>query len=445
MKRCIFLLFLMLLLGSLNLHATYAEDLQSLLDNLGDGEVLHLENKTYEGNIVITKPMEIVGSEDTVIRGDGLGNVISIEAPGVKLKNLTVTNSSMTRNDAEEYAAIKIHSDGNIINNVTITDSFHGIYLSQAHENVIENCHIIGLGDGTIGGQGNGLHIYFSNNNLFKNNFVDGARDGMYFEYSNDSEAFGNYLTNNRYGLHYMYSHDNTFKENIFTSNKGGAAVMESFRNVLENNQFIYNYGHKSFGILLLMANDTVIENNTLFFNQRGLYIDSSTNNLIQNNHIVQNHIGIELWASSNEQVFTLNKIEENIIPVFTLGGQGRNYWNKDGQGNFWGSDFPVIDLDQNKIGDVPVIYQSSLTELIGDQELTYLFLKSPAIKIYDKVNQLFNEPKIMFEDSSPIVMDKWINTYWVWLMLAGIFVLFIIVKGRFLLCTMYGRNGRKM
>lgn len=444
MKKYILIFLLMLLLGSLDLNTTYGEDnLQSLINDLDEGSVLHLENKTYEGNIVISKSIEIVGSEETVIKGDGTGNVISIEAPGVKLKNLTVTNSSMSRNDAEEYAAIKIHTDGNEVNNVTITDSFHGIYLSQAHNNVIENCHVIGLGDGTIGGQGNGLHIYFSNNNLFKNNIVNGTRDGMYFEYSNESEATGNYLTNNRYGLHYMYSHDNVFTENVFTSNTGGAAVMESFRNQFENNEFIFNYGHKSFGILLLMANDTVIEKNTIFFNQRGLYIDSSTNNLIQNNRIIQNQIGVELWASSNEQIFTQNEFEGNIIPVFTLGGQGRNEWNKDGIGNYWG-DHPVLDLDQNKIGDTPVAYQSSLSELIDEQELTYLFLKSPAIKGFDKVNQLFHESKTMFEDSSPIVKEQGIESHWIWIAVMLVIVI-ILLRGRFSLCTIFGRNGKKM
>lgn len=444
MRKYILLCFTMFIIFLLAPNVMLAEgNIQSIIDSLDEGETLHLENKTYVGNIVITKPIEIVGKEGTVIQGDGTGNVISIEASGVTIKNVTVTNSSMTRNDAEEYAGIKIHEDGNIIEGVTVKDTFHGIYLSQSHHNIIQNNHIIGLGKEIIGDQGNGLHIYFSNHNVFKNNRVEGRRDGIYFEYANENKILNNYLTENRYGLHFMYSHDNYFSENIFTTNTGGAAIMESFRNTLENNEFIFNYGHKSFGILLLMANDSVIENNTIFFNQRGIFIDTSTNNLIKNNRIVKNQIGVELWASSNEQVFTENDIEENIIPVFTLGGQGRNFWSSSGKGNYWGTDFPVLDLDQNGVGDEPIIYKSSLSELIGDQELTYLFLKSPAIPIYEKINELFNDAKIMFEDPAPIVKEKDTNV-WVWIIIGAILVLFIILKGRFLQCTIFGRNGKR-
>src|SRR3954464_3143897 len=81
-----------------------AENLQAMIDSLEEGAVLKLENKTYEGNIVINKPMTMIGSNKTVIKGDGTGNVISIKAPKVTLKKLTVSNSSMDRNSAEEYA-----------------------------------------------------------------------------------------------------------------------------------------------------------------------------------------------------------------------------------------------------------------------------------------------------------------------------------------------------
>lgn len=444
MKKSILLFFLMLVIALIIPSKMFAEEnLQNLIDSLNDGEVLHLENKTYEGNIVIDKSIEIIGEKGTVIKGDGTGNVISIKASGVIIKNLTITNGSMNLNSSEEYAGIKVYHDGNTIDSVTIKHSFHGIYLSQSHHNTIQNSYITGLGKGEIAKQGNGLHIYYSNENILKNNVVEGTRDGMYFDYANNNEIINNHLSKTRYGLHFMYSHHNNFKENTFTMNEGGAAVMESYGNSLSQNEFIFNYGHKSFGLLLLSSFDTVIDNNTFFMNQRGLYIDQATNNVIKNNRIIKNQIGIEIWASSNDQMFTQNEIKENTIPVFALGGQGKIHWSKDGTGNDWGSDFPLLDLNQDGIGDQPAIYQSSLSELIEDQELTYLFLKSPATGVYEKMNQLFNNEKLMFEDPHPIV-KKGNSTYtWLWPIL-GITILFILLKGRQLLCITFGRNGRK-
>lgn len=218
---------------------------------------------------------------------------------------------------------------------------------------------------------------------------------------------------------------------------------MHSNQLKLEDNQFIFNYGHRSFGLLILSANENNIENNTFYMNQRGLYIDQSTDNLIRSNTIAQNQIGIELWASSNEQVFTKNSIEENTIPAVTLGGAGRNEWSFDGVGNEWGRSFPLLDLDQNGIGDSPAVYKSSLYELIEDQELVYLFLKSPAIKIYEKMNELLDHEKVMFEDPHPLAGSGKQKLPVAIAIAVGMTAIF--AKRRKLLCILFGRNGRKI
>lgn len=447
MKKHLLFLFMLLLIAALNPNKSIAsENLQAMIDTLDEGAVLELENKTYEGNIVIDKSIEIIGKENTVIQGDRTGNVISVRAPHVKIRNLIVTNSSLNRNSSEEYAAIKIHTDHNLIDSVTIKHSFHGIYLSQAHHNTVQNSDITGLGKGQIANQGNGLHVYYANNNILKNNKVRSTRDGMFFDYANGNEILGNEISETRYGLHFMYSNENYFNGNTFTFNTGGAAIMQSNGNKLSNNEFIFNYGHKSFGLLLLSSNQTLVENNTFFLNQRGLYIDQATNNSFKGNSIIKNQIGIEIWASSNDQVFTLNEIDENTIPVAALGGSGRNQWSKDQQGNHWGTSFPVIDLNQDGIGDEKISYQSSLYELIGDQELTYLFLKSPAIAVYEKMNQFFHNQKTMFEDEHPLVKDDaQVNYNWIWLTIVGLIIIAVILqKGRHSLCITFGRNGKK-
>lgn len=417
--------------------------LQDIIDDSQAGSVIKLEDRTYNGNIVINKPIQLVGTNKTIIKGDGTGNVIAVRSPNVILRNFTVKNSSMDRNSAEEYAGIKVHTNGNKLENITIEDSYHGVYLSQAHENTISKIHINGNGKNEIASQGNGIHVYYSNNNKLTKNVIEETRDGMFFDYADGNTIDGNTIRHTRYGLHYMYSNQNEFKNNIFTLNTGGAAIMNSNSISLSNNQFIFNYGHRSFGLLLLSANDITVKDNLFFLNQRGLYIDQSTNNKINQNHIVKNQIGIELWASSNDQIFSENKIAENTIPAVTLGGEGKNTWHDNKKGNDWGSSFPLVDLDQNKIGDAPVSYQSSLHKLIEDQELTYLFLKSPAIHGYEKMNQLLDKEKLMFSDPYPVV-GQGSAIPWGYI-IAGLVIFVISLKGRHLLCITFGRNGRKI
>lgn len=445
MKKLMLLFFITAMIVFALPHTNMAAgNVQSMIDSLENGAVLQLEDKTYEGNIVIDKPMTLIGSSKTVIKGDGAGNVISVRAPGVTVKNLTVTHGSMNRNTAEEFAAVKVYTNNNVIDGLTITDSFHGVYLSQAHHNLVQNVTVTGMGKGIIAEQGNGLHIYYANHNTLKNNTIKGTRDGMFFDHADGNISENNYISETRYGLHYMYSNKNTFKHNTFTFNTGGAAIMNSNELELSENKFIFNYGHKSFGLLLLSSNDSTVENNLFFLNQRGLYIDQATRDLYKNNQIIKNQIGVELWASSNDQVFTLNQIEENTIPVATLGGQGRNSWHLNRKGNQWGSTFPLTDLDANGIGDQPITYYSSLNKLMEEQELTYLFLKSPAIGIYEKMNELFNNEEATFKDPYPIVSVSKETQNWVWLTFTIAIAAFILLKGRHVLCSIFGRNGRR-
>lgn len=422
-----------------------AENLQATIDSMREGAVLKLEGKTYKGNIVINKPLTLIGTKHTVIKGDGTGNVISVKAPHVRLSHLTVSHSSMNRNSAEEYAAIKVYTNKNVIEHIKIRHSFHGIYLSKADNNIVRYNDIKGLGKGEIAAQGNGLHVFYAKNNLLTDNTIEGTRDGMFFDYANDNKSYHNHISNTRYGLHYMYSDGNIFKRNIFTMNTGGAAVMNSNHLKLEDNQFIVNYGNQSFGLLLLQANDNEIENNTFYMNQRGLYLDQATRNFIKNNRILQNQIGIELWASSSEQVFTLNRISENTIPAVTIGGNGEgNAWSKAGYGNDWGRSFPLTDLNQDGIGDFPITYYSSLHQLIADQELTNLFLKSPAITIYEKINASQNDKEVMFKDSHPLVPAKDRHSRVLFIVMGLLAAVLIFAKGREKLCITFGRNGRR-
>lgn len=151
MKKLLLFLFVFSITVCINPEKNNAaENLQAMIDSLEEGAVLKLEDKTYEGNIVINKELTLIGKANTVIKGDGTGNVISIKAPNVTLRKLTVTNSGMDRNSPEEYAGIKIHTNGNVVEHIKITDSFHGIYLSQAHDNKISYVEIKGMGKGKL-------------------------------------------------------------------------------------------------------------------------------------------------------------------------------------------------------------------------------------------------------------------------------------------------------
>ncbi|WP_301107746.1 nitrous oxide reductase family maturation protein NosD [Sporosarcina sp.] len=382
--------------------AASANSLQELINATPADGTLQLEGKEYEGNVVISKPLTLKGSSKTVIKGDHTGNVIEIRSESTVLDQLQIEGSGMSRSSEEEYAGIRVMANGTTLQNLTISDSYHGIYLNKTTDTLIKNSHVIGHGVESLGNQGNGVQIARSSNNTIQDSRFEKTRDGIFVEYSNNNVITGNTMTETRYGLHYMYSNFNEFKNNSFIGNTGGAAIMHSDHILLEDNKFSFNQGSRSFGLIVQTSRDVHVLNNEFHLNQRGLYLEQSTSNTIEGNDFFQNQIGIELWTSSTAHVFFKNHFRKNRIDALTVGGESNNEWFKNGVGNHW--DTPLIDLDNDGVGDDPIEYTSALDKLVEENELTYMFLSSPAVLIYEKLNGLLASQKVMAFDKYPMM-----------------------------------------
>lgn len=381
------------------------ESLQQLINQTPENGVLELEAKQYNGNITINKTMTLKGQAGTIIRGDGTHNVITLKASNVTLENLMIQNSGMSRSSDIEYSGVRIIGENNVLRKLTISEIYHGIYLNQAKNTTIQEVHITGHGADKLGNQGYGIYIMRSGENTIEDSYITKTRDGVYIEYSNWNKITNNTLTETRYGIHYMYSNNNEFRNNHFVNNVGGAAIMHSDSILLEENQFSYNQGSRSFGLLIQSSRDIVVRNNEFHLNQRGLYLEQSSNNIFEANDFFHNQIGVELWTSSTAQVFIKNKFNKNTHDVITVGGVSVNEWHNGGIGNYWNK--PMLDLNQDGIGDAAIEYTSSLHELLEDNEIAYLFLNSPAITIYEKINALLGNQKIMAEDQYPLIQER--------------------------------------
>ena len=88
---------------------------------------------------------------------------------------------------------------------VLIPDSY-GIKLDQANDVNILDSEILGRR------QGNGIDLWKSNRNQFKNFTISNVSDGIYLEQSNGNTLHSNKIENSRYGMHLMFSNDNVLK-----------------------------------------------------------------------------------------------------------------------------------------------------------------------------------------------------------------------------------------
>lgn len=415
-------------------HVSAEENtLQDLIDESEAHETLELEGKVYKGNVEIHKPLTIIGQEGTVIEGDKTANVIEIESDEVTLDKLEVKGSGMSRDSKEEHSGIRVMGNNAVLKNLTIKESFHGVLLNRINDTTMENLTIIGTETESLSEQGNGIHVLRSNSVTIENSYMEGFRDGVYMEYSDNNEINHNTMTKTRYGLHYMYSDYNSFRDNHFVHNIGGAAIMHSDYITLKNNEFSFNQGSRSFGLLVQTSREVEVIQNEFHLNQRGLLVEHSTGNIIKENDFFKNQIGVELWTSATSNVFSLNTFKKNTNQVLTVGGNSSNDWSDaKGNGNYW--DEPMLDLDNDGIGDIPFEYTSSLGDLIEDSdELAYLFLESPAVKVYEKTNAILGNQDVMAVDDYPLVLDRE-NNYLIviisMLVIVG-FVAYYIIKKR--------------
>src|SRR5262245_46442775 len=67
--------------------------LQVLLDGARAGDVVELAPGEYHGSVRIDRPLELVGRQGAVLDGDGADNVITISAPDVTVRNVTIRGS----------------------------------------------------------------------------------------------------------------------------------------------------------------------------------------------------------------------------------------------------------------------------------------------------------------------------------------------------------------
>ncbi|UOB20395.1 nitrous oxide reductase family maturation protein NosD [Macrococcus armenti] len=392
----------LIIISSFMGHNVYAGELQNLIDKTKSGDTLQLEDKTYKDHVIIRKPIIIIGKENTIIDGEKKGTIIQIKSSDVVLKNLKIMNSGRSRSSEMEASCIRNMAPNNTFKDLKIHNCFHGLYLNKGDQTNIQNNDIKGYKEGSTGAKGYGIYIKRANENMIKNNTIQYSRDGIYFEYSNDNEIINNKVSKTRYGLHYMYSNFNNFKGNKFIGNIGGAAIMHSDNIVLEKNQFSFNQGSQAFGLIIQGSRDINILENEFHLNQRGLYIEQSTLNLIQENEFFNNKVGIEVWDSSSALTFMKNEFKENKVPVVLVGHSNQNNWNKNKEGNYWQE--PMLDLDQNDIGDRPYIQNSSLGNLLKQNELAYLFMNSPAIDLFERSHRLINPDVVMIKDEFPLM-----------------------------------------
>ena len=194
------------------------------------GDTIVVQKGTYpENNILLNKPLTLIGKDRPVINGQFKGSILKIQADSITIKGFRLANVPFKA--TEEQAAILLDKSKNFLIEDNIMDQVcFGVLLRKGRDGIVKNNKIFSNATQQYN-SGNAIHLWSCKNIRIIGNESANCRDGIYIQFSSKSYIENNYCHGNlRYGLHFMFSDDNEYHRNKFTKNGAGAAVMFSKR-----------------------------------------------------------------------------------------------------------------------------------------------------------------------------------------------------------------------
>jgi nitrous oxidase accessory protein len=347
--------------------------LQALVDGAAPGATIVVRAGRYEGELLIDRPLHLLGEGRPLLVGTSDGSVVRIRADGVTLDGFDIDGGG--RGDlGRDASGVHVAARGATIRNCRIRNALFGIYLREADGARVEGNVIEGIHGKSAGEKGSGIHVWNTNGFTLETNTIRETRDGMYIQSSPNGVVRGNVARDLRYGLHYMYSDDNLFEDNRFENGDAGTAIMYSRRIVFRRNAFVHNRGFASVGLLFKTCDDVLAEDNLIVDNARGVFLEGSNRVTLRRNAIAESDVAIVLYASTSGLRVEGNSFAANLSPLSLEGRRTDAVF----AGNYW-SAHEAIDLDGDGTADLPYRVSSVFDHLRGNLAAADLYSRTLA------------------------------------------------------------------
>jgi nitrous oxidase accessory protein len=378
--------------------AAQTSTLQGRVDAAAPGSVVEVGPGSYAGDLVLDKPLHLVGKGRPRLEGSGAGSVVRIRADGVVIEGFDIDGrggGDLGRDSSGVHVAARRVT----VRDCRIARSLFGVYLREANGAVVERCRIDGIPRKDPGEKGSGIHVWNTEGFTLSGNEIAGVRDGFYIQSSSRGVIRGNVARDLRYGLHYMFSDDNLFEDNLFENGAAGTALMYSRRIVFRRNRFLHNRGFASVGLLLKACDDVLAESNLIADNARGIFLEGSYDNVFRGNVVAESDAAIVLYDSCARNRFEGNSFVANQTPLTLVGRRTDTRFD----GNYW-SDNGQPDLDGDGRADRPYRLSSVFDHFRGNLTAADLFTQGFAAAALGAAERAFPvlDP-VPVEDHSPL------------------------------------------
>ena len=387
-----------------------ANILQDAIDRAPPYATIKLSAGNYTGNIVINTPLTILGKEEGVILdANNFGRVVTINSSDVILKNLTIANSGSRMENLD--SAIYINSVKRVtISHCRLLNSLYGIDMKMVEDSRIEG-NYIGSKENDISMRGDALKIWYSHNNILKNNTIEGSRD-VTLTYSNNNTIENNTFLYNRFATHISMSKNNILKGNNYRYNSVAMMLMGVQNTKVSRNSIKSSMGAAGIGVVLKGTKNLQFENNVVSYNAEGLFIDvkateEGIQRYIKSNDISYNKEAIHFHAVIQNNIIVHNRFVGNIDDI-VKSTEGAMTRNNVVEYNYWDR-YVGFDKNSDNLGDKPhQIYQHA-DQLWHYNHKVKFFYGSPIMALLNFMSELapFIEPILLLEDTRPLVDEE--------------------------------------
>jgi len=355
-----------------------------------NGHTLWVDSRVYQQNVNVYKSLTLIGEDQltTIIDGNSIGTVLSVNADNVNIVGFTIRDSGSKFPPYEmDCGVFWNHSSGGSISHCLITNNRIGIYLFFSEANIIEH-NIVSSN------HADGICLWYSGNNVLKeneilnnsynfgvfggdfsdfNNFIDNSNtvDGKPIQYliGLEDEIVDNQtnigilylinccnvtvrnlnLTGNGHGVFCYNLTDSRIDSVTASENNYGIYLLDSSNNIIDNNRCLNNW----VGICLQNSNYNLVENNTAADCEKGISLYEASHNNLEGNTISNNLYGIRFFFSHFNEIFHNNLIEND--EQVSLISSYENSWDNGLEGNFW-SNYTDFDIIRDGLGDIPQV-----------------------------------------------------------------------------------------
>ncbi|SHF88740.1 NosD domain-containing protein [Ornithinibacillus halophilus] len=374
---------------------TDEEELKTALDLAKTDDVILLGEGTYNGNFVIENTVTLIGEDGATIQGLDHGSVLTIHADDVVIENLQITGGG-TQN-----AGIYVKSNRNRITNNRFYDVFHGVMVKDGYGNEITNNMMTSLFDAKH--KGFGVYLIEAPYSIVTENIIYDSNDGIYISFSDLCEITGNTIKKARYGVHTMDSENVIIAQNVISNSRNGLMIMQSYSIRIKENYLHSNTTVDGAGMFIFDTFDSTISANIMEMNNKGIYLENALRNEILFNSFEGNDIGIEIGVDSNDNQINLNNFIGNTQQVIS-DKSNENSFTSNGYGNYWDNQ-SHLNINQDELNDYAYKSGDVFYNLTSDEPYLQLFTGSPAVRLWNTVEQYVPIPSNQFiVDEKPLI-----------------------------------------